>query len=301
VSPSAPTPPCDDDRLLTVAREDDARPGRPTPWRRVEAGFLVPAAARDAAAAVRPLLDDPELHFTPGLRRGQLVLLPRAQAFVRVALTWEWSVEAASLAVQSWGDELPAADAAALEGWLRETARTLVTVERALDDAVARVVDDAADGLARSLPPRPGLDLLPAGPSSGAAAAPPPGAASGTAPAARLDLVETTLVTRLGRPTPGDAHPRVDVVVPDASVPGVEAFVEAHGGRVLGDRRTVEHEGVATAFTYRVADGAEGVTTTHLRHWHDQHLHARLLAEDARQAYVHLVAGLDAPASVRYA
>lgn len=312
MSSSAP-PPHDADRVLTVPREDDARPGRPTPWREVRAGFLVPTSARDTADAVRPLLDDPELHFTPGLRRGQLVLLPRAQAFVRVALTWEWSVEAASLAVQSWGDELAAADVAVLEGWLRASARTLVTLDRALEDAVARVVDDAADGLSESLPPRPGLDLLPvapsdAGPAAGRGPAAPSVPVAPSAPApdagpapARLGLVESTLVTRLARPAPGSAHPRVDVVVPDASVPGVETFVDARDGRVLGDRLTSEHEGLATAFTYRVADGAGDVTTTHLRHWHDQHLHARLLAEDARQAYVHLLAGLDAPLSVRYA
>jgi len=283
--PRRPAPAPAPATVLTVRRDHDAAPGRATPWRDVVAEFRVPRSARSSADPVRALFDEPELHYTPGLRRGVLALLPRTSAMTRVVLSWEWSVEAADFAVHSLEpDPFGAAELPALEHWLRDTARRLAEADDALDAAAARVVDDVVAGHDRSAPPRLDGDEADAREADGT------GSETGSA----------VLGTRVAGPDPSSAHGRVDVRLPDPTDPGHEVLVEVATGRVLGHRRTLAEGGDPWAFRYVVADGVRDVTTGDLVHWHDQHIQRQMLADDARQALVHLLAGLDAPASVGY-
>jgi hypothetical protein len=263
--------------VLTVRREHDAAPGPATPWRDVVAQFSVPRSARPAADPVRDLLDEPELHWTPGLRRGVLALLPRPTALLRVVLTWEWSVEAADFAVHSLEPAPFTSDeVAALENWLRDAARRIVREQDAVEAAATRVVDDVVAGHDLSAPPRP------------------------------AGLVDDTIVasavlgTRVAGPDPASPFGRVDVRLPDPGDPGHEVLVDVATGTLLGHRTTLAEQGDPWAFRYVVADGVDEVTTADLVHWHDQHIQRQMLADDARQALVHLLAGIDAPASVGY-
>lgn len=288
------TPATDGDlaRSVTVLRGDDAVPGWATPWRDIEAVFLVPPAARAAADPVRHLLDEPELHFAPGLRRGTLAVLPRVDALTRAVLSWEWSVEAADFSMHSLaGDDLGDDDRRALETWLRSTVRLLTLFSGWIDAAVDRLLDDVVEGRDVSTPPPlPSLD----GPGGGSTARTGPGAPTPLS-------VHAPLGTRVVAPEASAAHPRVDVELHDPSDPGWESFVDAATRAPLGYRRTLEHEGLAVAFTYFVADDVDDVTPADLVHWHDQHIQRQMLADDARQAYVHLLAGLEPPSSIRYA
>jgi hypothetical protein len=271
-----PQPDGGDDRLSRlVPRHRDALPGRPAAWRVVRAWFAAPPRDLPEAAAVRSLLPDPELHWTPGLRRGTLAVLPGAGALTRVLLSWEWSVDAADFSVHSleptgWSE----ADHVALEAWLRAAAVTLQQHEAQVEAAVRRVVDDVTAGRGESRP------------------------ADGTGGAGRS--VEARLGTGVAGPDEGAAHPSVDVVLPAPDDPGREVFVDTATGTPLGERLTVVADGEAVAFRYVVAAGHDDVSPDDLVRWHDQHLHRQLLADDARQAAVHVVAGLEPPASIAY-
>ncbi|ROS52740.1 hypothetical protein EDF50_1206 [Frigoribacterium sp. PhB24] len=301
---------------LTILRDEDAPPIRAAPWREVRVAFLVPTTSTAAAADVRHLLDEPELHFTPGLRHGTLALMPRRSALLRIVLEWEWSVEAASFAVHSFDPEpFTAAERDALEAWLRATARRLHLFEGALGRAVARVDHDVVRGTDTSSP-----ESSLAGAASAARASDSSANASGTGRAASDDpwsddartadlatagpaattMRSATLGTRLASPADGAAHPVVDVTLPDPSDPGWEVFVDATSHQTLGYRRTLDDGGSAYAFSYLVADDVDDVTPDDLVEWHDQHIQRQLLVEDARQAYVHLLAGLEPPVSVQY-
>jgi hypothetical protein len=310
----APTPigpgphlPAEMPRSLTILRDEDAPPVRASPWREVRVAFLVPVTSTDAATGVRHLLDEPELHFSPGLRRGTLALMPRRSALLRVVLEWEWSVEAASFAVNSFEPEPFTSDElAALEAWLRATARRLQLFEGALARAVARVDHDVVRGIDASSPESSlagtATTARATGPDAAGAGA---GAGAGsvdlaTAGPAATTMRTATLGTRLASPAPGAAHPVVDVTLPDASDPGWEVFVDATSRQTLGYRRTLDVDGSAYAFSYLVADDVDDVTPDDLVDWHDQHIQRQLLVEDARQAYVHVLAGLEPPVSVQY-
>jgi len=283
--------------VLTLRREHDVVPDRATPWRDVVAEFDVPADARASADLVRPLLDDPELHWTPGLRRGVLALLPRSTAMVRVVLSWEWSVEAADFSVHSLEPEpFSSDDLVVLEGWLRDAARRLASEGDAVEAAVARVVDDVVSGLDRSAPPRSTSTS-----ADDDVVSDPDGAPAHTTGTAVLG-------TRVAGPDAESGHGRVDVRLPDPGDPGHEVLVDVSTGRLLGHRTTLADEGDPWAFRYVVvaeveagpAEGPAEVVPADLVHWHDQHIQRQMLADDARQALVHLLAGLDAPASVGY-
>jgi len=296
---------------LTILRDEDAPPVRAAPWREVRVAFLVPTTSTDAASGVRHLLDEPELHFSPGLRQGTLALMPRRSALLRVVLEWEWSVEAASFSVNSFEPEPFTSDERdALESWLRATARRLHVFEGALARAVARVDHDVARGIDTSSP-----ESSSAGAAAVARAADAVTGASGsddsrpggvraddlaTAGPAATTMRTATLGTRLASPAAGAPHPVVDVTLPDASDPGWEVFVDATSRQTLGYRRTLDDDGNAYAFSYLVADDVDDVTPDDLVDWHDQHIQRQLLVEDARQAYVHLLAGLEPPVSVQY-
>jgi len=297
LAPAAPLP-RDMARALTIPRHRDGLPARATGWRDVTVRVAVPALARRAADDVRHLLHEPELHYASGLRLGTLALLPRPGALTRVVLSWEWSVEAASFAVHSLdGNAYAAPEAAALESWLRVAARRLDALDDVLDRAAAHVVADVAAGLDVSTP--------------SLARTAPGGDGDGTVPHGRddrvhdaeLDLVvvEARLGTSVEPPRPGAAHARVEVVVPDGADPGWEAFVDASTRETLGFRRTLDEDGTPVAFSYLVADHVDDVDVADLVHWHDQHILGQLLAEDVRQACVHLLSGLESPASVGYA
>jgi hypothetical protein len=302
-TPSGPGPhlPAEMPRSLTILRDEDAPPVRAAPWREVRVTFLVPVTSTDAAADVRHLLDEPELHFSPGLRRGTLALMPRRSALLRVVLEWEWSVEAASFAVNSFEPEPFRTDElAALEAWLRATARRLQLFEGALARAVARVDHDVVRGIDASSPESSlagaATTARATGPGAGGAGSPD----LATAGPAATTVRTATLGTRLASPSPSAAHPVVDVTLPDASDPGWEVFVDATSGQTLGYRRTLDVDGSAYAFSYLVADDVDDVTPDDLVDWHDQHIQRQLLVEDARQAYVHVLAGLEPPVSVQY-
>ena len=276
VTDSAPTPPLPDDMsgAITVRRDEDVAPSLASPWREVRIGFVVPESSTSAAHDVRHLLPEPELHWAPGLRRGTLAVLPQPAALTRVLLDWEWSVAAADFTVHSFDDEPFSGDErAALEAWLRGAATRLQLLDGAVDAAVDRAVTDVASGVDESAPPAGVVD----GP-----------------------LAWAVLGTRVSVPDAGSAHSRVDVALPDGADPGWEVFVDAATGERLGFRRTLDEAGEAYAFSYLVADHVDDVSPDDLRHWHDQHIHRQLLADDVRQAYVHLLAGLDAPVSVTY-
>jgi len=259
---------------VLVPREHDALPRRSSSWRAIRAWFAVPATATvPEAAAVQHLFTDPELHWAPGLRRGTLAVLPSPAAFTRALLTWEWSIDAADFSVSSLEPTGWSADETrAVEAWLRAAAEALQQQGDRIDDDVRRVVDDVAAGHDETRP-----------------------AAAGSA-----RLVEARLGTGVEGPAAGAAHPRVDVVLPASDDPGREVFVDAADGTELGERRTVAVDGEAAAFRYTVADGVDDVTPRELARWHDQHLQRLLLADDARQAAVHVVAGIAPPASVGY-
>ncbi len=313
----APSPlPPEMPRSLTVLRDEDAPPVRATPWREVRVDFLVPTTSTGAASGVRHLLDEPELHFSPGLRQGTLALMPRRSALLRVVLAWEWSVEAASFAVHSFEPEPFSSDERdALEAWLRATARRLQLFDGALARAIARVDHDVVRGVDTSSPEASlasaaaaARATAPAGagsPASGPVGGRPvpdhsdPVDLAAAGPAATT-MRTATLGTRLASPAVGAAHPVVDVTLPDASDPGWEVFVDALSRQTLGYRRTLDDGGSAYAFTYLVADDVDDVTPDDLVDWHDQHIQRQLLVEDARQAYVHLLAGLEPPISVQY-
>jgi len=270
------------DQGVTVPRRLDVVPVRATPWRLVRVSLAAPPESLVAADGVRDLLDEPELLWSPGLRQGTLAVLPRPGALTRVLLSWEWSVEAAAFTVQSWEPEpFSPAEAAALESWLRATALRLRDAEPAVEAAARRVVDDVAAG----------HDVSPAAPHDGS-----------------LVVVEARIGTAVVAPDARATHPRVDVLLPDPDDPGRESFVDARTGEALGERRTLEAGGEAVAFRYVVAEPVEGaepqahaVTVDDLAHWHDQHIQRQMLADDVRQAAVHVLAGIDPPASVAYA
>jgi hypothetical protein len=276
VTDSTPPRPLPDDmsQAVTIRRDDDVAPSLASPWREVRIGFVVSDASASAADDVRRLLPEPELHWAPGLRRGTLAVLPHPAALTRVLLGWEWSVAAADFTVHSFDDEpFSAPDLAALESWLRGAATRLQLLDGAVETAVDRAVTDVASGIDESAPPAG----VPDGPVAWA-----------------------VLGTRVAVPDRSSAHPRVDVALPDGADPGWEVFVDSTTGERLGYRRTLDDGGEPYAFSYLVADHVDDVSTDDLRHWHDQHIHRQLLADDVRQAYVHLLAGLDAPVSVTY-
>jgi hypothetical protein len=259
---------------VLVPRDHDALPRRSSSWRAIRAWFAVPAtAALPEAAAVQHVFTDPELHWAPGLRRGTLAVLPSPSAFTRALLAWEWSIDAADFSVSSAEPTGWSADETrAVEAWLRAAAAALQQQGDRIDDDVRRVVDDVAAGHDETRP-----------------------VAAGSA-----RLVEARLGTGVEGPAVGAAHPRVDVVLPASDDPGREVFVDTADGAELGERRTVAVDGEPVAFRYTVADGVDDVTPRELARWHDQHLQRLLLADDARQAAVHVVAGIAPPASVGY-
>lgn len=289
-------------RSLTILRDEDAPPVRAAPWREVRVAFLVPTTSTDAASGVRHLLDEPELHFSPGLRQGTLALMPRRSALLRVVLEWEWSVEAASFSVNSFEPEPFTSDERdALEAWLRATARRLQLFEGALTRAVARVDHDVVRGIDTSSPESSLAGAAAVARAAGAVASASARAGDlATAGPAATTMRTATLGTRLASPAAGAPHPVVDVTLPDASDPGWEVFVDATSRQTLGYRRTLDDDGSAYAFSYLVADDVDDVTPDDLVDWHDQHIQRQLLVEDARQAYVHLLAGLEPPVSVQY-
>jgi len=271
---------------VLVPRDHDALPRRSSSWRAIRAWFAVPAtAALPEAAAVQHLFTDPELHWAPGLRRGTLAVLPSPSAFTRALLAWEWSIDAADFSVSSAEPTGWSADETrAVEAWLRAAAAALEQQSDRIDDDVRRVVDDVAAGHDETRP----------------AAAESARRAESARVGDSARLVEARLGTGVEGPAAGAAHPRVDVVLPASDDPGREVFVDAADGTELGERRTVAVDGEATAFRYTVADGVDDVTPRELARWHDQHLQRLLLADDARQAAVHVVAGIAPPTSVGY-
>ncbi|WP_423919259.1 hypothetical protein ACPEEZ_11970 [Frigoribacterium sp. 2-23] len=266
-------------RSLTVARHQDVAPIRVTPWRDARVSFAVPLAARGAAADVLDLLDDPELHFSAGLRRGHLALLPSPLALTRVVLSWEWSVDAADFVVHSFeATPFDTAQRSRLERWMRASAVRLVAAQHDIDTAAS----DTAGRVARG-----------DGVESAAQVAIGGAAHDDDGP------VEVVIGTALAS-TVDPATRLVDVRLPDPTDPGWEVFVDARNGDTLGYRQTLQRDGEPYAFSYFVADHVDEVTPGDLVHWHDQHIQRQMLDEDIRQVMVHLMSGLEAPASVRY-
>jgi hypothetical protein len=245
---------------VLVPQEHDAVPRRSSSWRAIRAWFAVPATAIVPEAAAVQ-----HLFTDPELHW--------APGLTRAVLTWEWSVDAADFSVSSLEPTGWSADETrAVEAWLRAAAAALQQQGDRIDDDVRRVVDDVAAGHDETR--------------------------SVVAESARLVVARRG--TGVEGPAAGAAHPRVDVVLPASDDPGREVFVDAADGTELGERRTVAVDGEPVAFRYTVADGVDDVTPRELARWHDQHLQRLLLADDARQAAVHVVAGIAPPTSVGY-
>ncbi|GAA4677966.1 hypothetical protein [Frondihabitans cladoniiphilus] len=250
-------------------------------WHELTVGLVLPDRVFGAAVDIDGLLSDPELHFAATLTTSRLLLMPRAGSFARLSLEWETLPEIGvfTAAMPPGDDSLTADDRGRLETWMRDVASSCHALRDRIRESAERAVRDASEGqdtsLPESLPPHAhvvsahvGTRVV--GPSEGS-------------PVGAVDVAGAGS---------GAAHPPLDAVT-DESV-----FVERATGRVLGRRRTTRVEGEVVAVDYRAEDARVG--RADLVRWYDQHIDREVLFDDVWQVYVHLLAGLEAPATVAY-
>lgn len=240
-------------------------------WREITIGLILPDSAFGAAVDVDDLLDDPELHFAATASSSRLMLMPQAGAFSRLLLEWETLPEigvftsSALTLAPVMPDQL-----ARLETWMRDVAVVCHGLRDRIREAAERAVRDAALGHDTSLP-------------------------ANVAP--RSHLVSAQVGTSVAGP--GEASPFgvVDVEAVPGSIDEMR-FVRRETGETLG-RRITRRDGdeIVDVALLPVADG---VDVAELVTWYDQHIAREVLFDDVWQVYVHLIAGLDAPASIRY-
>lgn len=252
-----------------------------TSWRELTVGFVLPDEAFGAAVDVEGLLFDPELHYTAQPTTSRLMLMPRAGTFTRLLLEWENLPEIGVFTSGSLGaDAPPPDDVSRLETWMRDVAVVCHTHRDRIREASERAVRDATLGLDDSLPAHGALHADVAHTHVVAA-----------------HVVSAHVGTSVRGPSPSARVGVVDVVAEPGRADEVR-FVERETGRVLG-RRITRRSGDDIVDTALV-DDAPGVTRADLAGWYDQHIAREVLFDDVWQVYVHLIAGLDAPASVRY-
>jgi hypothetical protein len=239
-------------------------------WRDLTVGLALPDRAFGAAVDVDGLLSEPELHFAATPTSSRLMLMPRLGTFSRLLLEWETLPEigvftpSQALAAEKFDDD----QMARLETWMRDVAVVLHANRDRIREASERVVTDAALGLDTSLP---------------AEAAP------------HTHIVSAHVGTRVAGPPSGARH---DVVEVNGTVPDASEFRDRSTGALLGRRLTHRGDDDIVDVTYLPV--ADGVAESDLVAWYDQHIFREVLFDDVWQVYVHLMAGLDAPANVVY-
>lgn len=243
-------------------------PSLSSDWRQLTVGLVLPDVAFGAAVDVDDLLDEPELHFSATPSSSRLLLLPRAGSFTRLVLEWENLPEIGVFtAGAAPGDALPPEQTARLETWMRDVAVICHAMRDAIREASERAVDDAAAGASESLPRRE---------------------------AASTRVVSAHIGTSVAGPDPALPFGVVDVVVGDH--PGLMLFVDRATGETLGRRITTRDGDEVVAVRFEPL--AASVQPALLQAWYDQHIAREVLFDDVWQVYVHLITGLDAPASV---
>jgi hypothetical protein len=250
-------------------------------WRGVTVGLLLPDPAFGAAVDIDGLLVEPELHFAATAHSSRLMLMPRAGTFSRLLLEWESLPEIGVFTVGSLPPHpFDDAQTSRLETWMRDVAVLCHGSRDRIREAAERAVRDASEGHGTSLPPN-------------------------TAP--RTHLVSARIGTRVVGPDQGSPFGVVDVtaprlVGPDTEAPGTSldavSFVERGGGADLGRRVTRRLGDEVVDVSFEIDDPR--VAVSDLVGWYDQHIFREVLFDDVWQVYVHLIAGLDAPANVAY-
>lgn len=265
-------PRADDERGTNVGATTAGR------WRGFSAGLVLPDRAFGAAIDVDGLLIDPDLHFAATPTMSRLMLMPRAGTFSRLLLEWETLPEIGEFtaAVFPAGAPSPfdAREIARLETWMRDVASMLHANRDRIRESAERCVRDASAGLDRSLP--------------------------GALPD-RAHVVSAVVGTRVDGPSVGSLFGVVDVL-PETESPERDTvvFVERSTGRRLGHRVT-DRRGDQVIDVRLVVDGSDPRPgRDELATWFDQHIEREVLFDDVWQVYVHLLAGLEAPASVGY-
>jgi hypothetical protein len=250
-------------------------------WRELTVGLALPDRAFGAAVDVDSLLLEPELHFAATPTSSRLMLMPRLGVFTRLLLEWETLPEigvfTASQGLLSEKLGLPETfdnnELKRLETWMRDVAAVLHANRDRIREAAERVVRDAAQGLDTSLP-------------------------TGTPP--HTHVVSARVGTRVAGPVSGALHAVVDVTGPVAETPDTDVsdFTDHVTAQVLGRRITRRADGEVVDVLFVPVN--DGVTEADLVLWYDQHIFREVLFDDVWQVYVHLIAGLDAPANVVY-
>jgi len=248
-----------------------------TAWRGLTVGLAIPDVAFGAAVDVDDLLVEPELHFTAAPSSSRLLLMPRAGSFTRLLLEWENLPEIGVFTAGTFGaSPLAPGDVDRLETWMRDVAVLCHAARGTIREAAERAVRDAALGLDTSLP-EAGDGRL-------------DGAGGGSAHVVSA-RVGTSVAGPLAR------YGVVDVIPSDESHDEMWFVARATGAR-LGRRQTVRVGGEVLDVV--VEPLAPDVRRSTLTGWFDQHIAREVLFDDVWQANVHLLAGLDAPASIRY-
>ncbi|MCU1526917.1 MAG: hypothetical protein JWP75_680 [Frondihabitans sp.] len=244
-------------------------------WRDLTVGLALPDRAFGAAVDVDSLLIEPELHFAATPTSSRLMLMPRLGTFARLLLEWETLPEIGIFtASQAFlPEKFDEEQLRRLETWMRDVAVVLHANRDRIREAAERVVRDAAQGLDRSLP---------------------------TGSSAHTHVVSAHVGTRVTGPAAGASHAVVDVIGPvaDTGDTDISEFTDRVTGVRLGRRLTRRADDEVVEVVYLPL--AEGVTETDLVLWYDQHIFREVLFDDVWQVYVHLIAGLDAPANVVY-
>lgn len=279
-------------------------------WRDLSIAFELPEAAFGAAIDVDDLLVEPDLHFAVGSPTSRLVLMPRLGTFSRLVLEWETLPEIGVFSATSWpADSFTEAEVARLETWMRDVASILHSHRDLVRTTAERAVRDASSGLDRSDP-----DTVVDGETvttADDAVARSDRTHVASAHVAAAHVVSAHVGTRAAGPAAGALYPIVDVTgpvsAPSDSAPSDSApsdpapsmrelrFVDRASGTVLG-RRRAERADAPTAFEPL----ADDVSTDDLTGWYDEHIVREVLFDDVWQVCVHLLAGLEAPASVVY-
>lgn len=254
---------------------------RPPLWRGLTVGIALPDRAFGAAIDIDGLLVEPDLHFqaTPGSSR--LMLMPRLGAFTRLLLEWETLPEIGRFTATTYPQGAGAAGAfdarqlARLETWMRDVAVVLHENRDLVRASAERAVRDASTGAETSLP-----DAVPP----------------------RSHVVSAVVGTRVTGPSADSAIGVIDVgapvILPHRPESDEMVFTERATGRIVG-RRITERSGDDIVSVELRPEGP-GTTEAVLAAAYEQHIVREVLFDDLWQTFVHLIAGLEAPASVAY-
>jgi hypothetical protein len=254
---------------------------RPPLWRGLTVGIALPDRAFGAAIDIDGLLAEPDLHFQATQGSSRLMLMPRLGAFTRLLLEWETLPEIGRFTATTYPQGSGAAgtfderELARLETWMRDVAVVLHENRDLIRASAERAVRDASAGAETSLP-----DHLPP----------------------RTHVVSAIVGTRVTGPAADSELGVIDVGAPRILPhrPGSDemVFTERATGRVVG-RRITERSG-DDIVSVELRPEVPGTTEATLAAAYEQHIVREVLFDDLWQTFVHLVAGLEAPASVAY-